>query len=439
MKTKIIYRKPLGNPDRKYRQSEFIISSYMSLYEGFEEGVGDLRLCIQNVKELGCNLTEFLWSPPEMTERCILACEEFGIDGVFQNWDAFGGFQASKGIMKCNMEKLKEFMEFSKKYKHFYGYYVWDEPLSKEAVNAAGEQVNEIEALDSERLPQTIAIPSYNATDTWKNGKYESYLKRYVRVINPAVLTLDYYPFNATRPVPFNQLDASELFLDIALLRELSLEKKIPMWFCIQAQDSPMGEKYYRFTPEKLMMQAYNVLLHGAKGVQYYCPVEGAIYRDGRKGPLFFQMQALNERLRQWGKTLMALTSVGVFHSPELLKDNWNFERFRQPIADSQILADEELPFRCSVGELEDCEGNRYLIILNRDYQNANKFKLNLKQPYRVYEVSGVDGTQFVRHKKIQKLSVELSPGDAVFLRFQEPEKEAYLIDYLLKDEEKGA
>lgn len=432
MKTKVITYEPIGNPSRKYRQERFVISSCLSLAMGFEEDKSDLRECIRNIKELGCNLTEYIWADKEMTEKCVLACEEHGIDGIFQNWDAFGGFQARKGEMKMNRDEFEKFMEFNRNYKHFYGYYVWDEPLSDAAVDATAEQLNQIEALDPKRLPFTVAIPSYNATDTWDNGLFEQYLRRYAKVVNPPVMSLDYYPFSAMRPELYNQLDDKHLFLDIALLRELSLKMKTPMWFYIQTQDSPMGEKYYRFTPERMTMQAYNVLLHGGKGVQYYCAVEGAIYRDGRRGPLFFQMKEMNHRIQQWGKTLMALTSEHVFHSPELLEDNENYEQFRDILLNSKILADDNLPFRCSVGEFSDSECNRYLMILNRDYLNKRTFKLNLKKAFRVYEVSGEDGMQRVKHRNVKSLKVNLPPGDAVFYRFQDALEEPFALEYVL-------
>ena len=433
MKTKVIYREPVGNPDRKYRQNQFIISSCMSVGAVVADPQSDLRECIRQIKEVGCNLTEFIWADKEMTEQCVLACEEYGIDGVFQNWEAFGGFQAKKGEMKMNREEFERFMDFNKVYKHFYGYYVWDEPLSDAAVDATAEQLNQIEELDPKRLPFTVAIPSYNATDTWDNGLFERYLRRYAKVVNPAVMSLDYYPFSALRPEPFEQLDDKHLFLDIALLRELALENKTPMWFYIQTQDMPMGERYFRFTPARMTMQAYNALLHGAKGIQYYCTVEGAIYRDGRKGPLFYQMQEMNQRIEQWGKTLMALTSTHVFHSPELLAENENYNQFRESLDASEVLATGDLPFRCSVGEFADSEGNQYLMILNRDYLEKRRFKLNLKDACRVYEVSGENGMQSVKQKSTKCLDVELAAGDAVLLRVQSVKEEASLLEYRLK------
>ena len=437
MKTKTIFREKSGNPNRAYRQDRFIISSCMALAGGnYQKGVSDLRECIRNAKEIGCNLAEFIWADSEDTKKCADACEEFGIDGIFQDWDVFGGFQDQQKTDEPDPEKLERFIEWSRNYRHFYGYYVWDEPLADRSVDAAARQLDMIERLAPDRLPFVVAIPSYNATDTWENGKFERYLTRFAKVVDPPVLSLDYYPFSAMRPDPFRQLDDKNLFLDIALLRKLALESHAPMWFYVQAEDSPINANYYRFAPEKLTMQAFNVLLHGGKAVQYYCTVESASYWDGRPGPLFFQMKELNRRIRQWGKTLMALTSEGVYHSGEVLADCPAFEAYREPVSQSKVLADQTLPFRCSVGELSDSEGNRYLFVLNRDYRNARDFTLRFKKPSRVYKVSDQTGEQSVLRNRSEAVRLSLSPGDAVLLRVQDAAEEAFFIDYALAPEQ---
>ena len=129
----------------------------------------------------------------------------------------------------------------------------------------------------------------------------------------------------------------------------------------------------------------------------------------------------------------MALKSEHVFHSPELHAGNENFEQFRESVTNSQILANDELPFRCSVGEFTDSEGNLYLMILNRDYMDKRTFSLEFKKPVRVYEVSGEDGMQRVRNRRVKGLNLELAAGDAVFLRLQDAQEEAYLVEYALR------
>ncbi len=179
-------------------------------------------------------------------------------------------------------------------------------------------------------------------------------------------------------------------------------------------------------------MQQFNALLYGAVGLQNYNVFNGALTADGERGPLFWITKELNARSYQWGKTLMALTSTGVFHSPEVLRDRPDFAAFRQPIDDSAVLA-ETLPFRCSAGEFEDGESNRYLLVLNRDYEVKRSFELKLKKAFRIYAVSGEDGAQRVRDERAETLKVALQPGDAALLRFQDADEQAYAIDYVLK------
>ena len=72
-------------------------------------------------------------------------------------------------------------------------------------------------------------------------------------------------------------------------------------------------------------------------------------------------------------------------------------------------------------------------MILNRDYLEKRRFKLNLKDACRVYEVSGENGMQSVKQKSTKCLDVELAAGDAVLLRVQSVKEEASLLEYRLK------
>ena len=426
MDTKIIYREPIGNPDRKYRQDRFIISTFRALTKDLRRG---LELC----KELDFDMVEFGWVSPTESYECVTACDEVGIDGIIQNWDVFGGFQTTEGIDEVDVEKVKEYIKYIKQYKHIVGYYVWDEPYVDEKIDAAAKQVKIFEELDPDRMPFTVAIPSYNDKWTWENGLFEEYLYKYTERINPIVLTLDYYPFGYRKPERPKQLDDSNLFLDLALMRKICLEKKIPMWFYFQTQDDVMTFDYDKFPPEKVRVQIYLALLYGTVGLQNYNVYNGAITEEAERGPLFFFTKDINQRCHQLGKTLMALTSVGVFHSPEVLEGKEQFEQFRQPISESEVLADEELPKRCSVGEFVDVEGNRYIMVQNRDYNEIQIFALKLKKKFRIYEVSQENGKQFVKNDGTETLNVKLQPGDAVLLRCQDANEEKFLIDYVLK------
>ena len=60
-------------------------------------------------------------------------------------------------------------------------------------------------------------------------------------------------------------------------------------------------------------------------------------------------------------------------------------------------------------------------------------FSLEFKKNVRVYKVSGEDGMQRVRNRRVKGLNLELAAGDAVFLRLQDAQEEAYLVEYALR------
>ena len=82
---------------------------------------------------------------------------------------------------------------------------------------------------------------------------------------------------------------------------------------------------------------------------------------------------------------------------------------------------------------MEDAYGNRYLIVLNRDYLTEKTVRLQLKQPSHVYEVSKEDGEQKLVGTMLQTVELQLIPGDMALLRIQNGGEEPYLIDYILE------
>jgi len=125
------------------------------------------------------------------------------------------------------------------------------------------------------------------------------------------------------------------------------------------------------------------------------------------------------------------LDSKMIYHSAELLPGCEYMEPLVNTIEESEIFTG-ELPRRTSVGELEDAYGNRYVVILNRDYEAPLSGTIAMKNEFRVYEVSKEDGNQRVIHENTTELPINLEPGDAVVLRVQKASEEAYTVEYRL-------
>ncbi|MBQ8427743.1 MAG: hypothetical protein IJX18_00650 [Clostridia bacterium] len=419
MDVRIIKRRPIGNPTRKWKQKDFILSTFSGIAKDTEKGLALL-------KDAGFTLVEMGWAKKERIDGAIPAAEKVGIDLLVQDWRYFGGFQDSirNEIVGGKIEKCIEKCQSPR----VLGYYVWDEPYMPADLEIAAKQTDIMESLDENRLPFSVAIPSYNGAYQYGNDLFDDYLERYVNLVNPPVFSLDYYPFHNFKPNDESQLDECPLFKDLFLLRKHSLEKQAPMWFYYQGMDNP---EYAYISYEKMAMQAYLALLHGAKGLQHYSAIKAAIDDDGNALPSLPYVKKLNTSIAPWGNTLMALTSTGIFHDDSVLTSDNKKANYTEDFSTS-LLFEGKLPHRISVGELVDSENNRYALILNRDYLTTRTLSLSLKNAANVYEIGNKDGKQVLVEQDCKRLKLDLAPAECVFLRLQPADATPYLIEYEL-------
>jgi len=425
MEKKIFTYSPLGNSKRKWKQDRFIISTFNGITK-------DIRRGFLSAREAGFNLIELGWANPEEVDEAIPIAEETDTRLIVQDWRVLGGFQDTHE-KQIDTEQLKKYIEFTKKYKCIEGYYVWDEPFLDADIEKAKQQVKAVEEADPQRLPFTVAIPSYNREYTYKNGGFDAYLERYCDEIEPPILSLDFYDVNNIKDVQF---DDSEIYKDLYLMRKNGLRKDIPIWFYLQAVGDlmSMSGDVGEVEAKHVVMQANLALLYGAKALQYYLVYDGIIrYNDGGEGVLFDDIKAYNRKVNMWGRTLMALTSNGVYHSKEVLKNDKSFrESYCDDIASSGVLAKQELKTRTSLGEFADSYGNTYVMAMNRDFDIPQTFEIKLKNKAHIYKVSEVTGKQeYIGDSDVIKVS--LNRSETELYRIQDVAESPFTADYILK------
>jgi hypothetical protein len=106
---------------------------------------------------------------------------------------------------------------------------------------------------------------------------------------------------------------------------------------------------------------------------------------------------------------------------------NW-----RSSMEQSELL-EGDLRFRLSVSEHHDAYGNRYLMVLNRDYETDAHVQLTLKNPSHVYKVSREDGEQRPMYLNAKKMQLHLAPGTLELYRIQPGEEEPFTVEYYLE------
>lgn len=425
MEHKILNRYPLGNPHRVWRQDNFVLSTFSAKGE-------NMRDVLENCAEAGFTMLELGWASHEQAEEALQICEELNIDLLYQDFSVFGGMQGYHQD-RGPWDNAKAVVDHVRGYKSCVGYYIWDEPYRHEQLVEARRVVDLFQKEDPARCPFTVAIPSYNDIFTWQNGQFGAYLYDYVNIIDPPMLSLDYYPIGLPGYTDEKQLDDSLMWCDLGLMRQLCARHDLPLWFYYQAVNL---HKYAHFEFPMVRMMMYAAVLYGAKALQQFTCVDSVIDEAGQKSIFFEETKAIHGEFRKLGNTLMALDSKHVFHSADLLPGSPYMTGLADDIVDSAWLA-APLPNRVSVGELADAYGNTYMVILNRDFTTDKTITLPLKKTSRLYEVSRVTGRQSVLSDAADQIEVTLAMGDAIVLRIQDAAEDAYTVEYRIDKDKK--
>lgn len=449
---KITYnRYPIGNKRFNWKQKEYTLSAFSYLGTPDEEGERLLEIvdrATKNCKDAGFNMLEMGWTPHNKAWAAVDACEKYGIDVIFQDLSIMGGMQHRFLENKVTEDVPKMLVEAFKDKKHMIGYYVWDEPVTEEELAEARRQMDMLEKLAPNALLFTVTIPDYNnggnpndpseLPKQWENGLYEPNFRRFVEVMDPPVVSFDYYPvgnyFDVWGDRVFNyenQFDDTFLWCDLGLARKIAKEKDLPLWFYYQGCHLYKWTKHFTFPMVRAMM--YIAAMHGAKGLQHYRAQESVIDGEGNPGMFFEEQKAIHAEFHALGNTLMALESTKLYHSDDLLPGCEYMEGLKNDISESALFCG-KLPKRCSVGEFSDAYGNSYAMILNRDYEKALECELSLTGDFRIYEVSRKDGEQNVIFESTKTLPITLAPGDAVLVRIQPAADEPFACEYKLVD-----
>ena len=435
---------PIGNKKRSYRQSKFIFSTFnLTGNSRVEMEPAMVDKAVQKMKKLGLNLIETAHSAMNTAMYALEVCEREGIDVVWQNYYLFGGFH-DMFRRPTTEEEVRDIVEKTKHYKHLKGYYIWDEPWEEADIHACAEQTDWFDKYAPGKHAFSVMNPHFDSRyHNWKNGRYPWYVGHFLDTVQPPVASFDYYPFGTENITEHDgdQLDRSQLWKDIGVVRRAALERDLPLWYYFGTlRTDPFPTYHFSMT----RLQVNYALMYGAKGLQSY-GLAGSLVspdkleekrrvleNDYEEGCFFDDMRSLIGNTLNLGKTFIALHSEHVYHGKEVLPDDDYFnEHFREDIRNDDLTDLEELPFRCSIGRLSDDWGNQYMTILNRDYLRTQVFTIPLNGTKRIFEVSKADGKHYCVNTSTDCLHVTLEPGDMAFYRVQDAEEEAFEVEYI--------
>ena len=160
MKTKMLARYPIGNPDRAWKQDNFILSIVnpgpMGLEMRSEQHREKARRAVETSVEAGFHLVELLWASPEVGMEIVRTAERLGIKVLYQNLRRFGGMGYSTEALNPENDFLGAIRDTAC-WSSIMGYNMYDEPITSEHTAVCREMIETAEREYPELLPFVVA------------------------------------------------------------------------------------------------------------------------------------------------------------------------------------------------------------------------------------------------------------------------------------------
>jgi len=310
-----------------------------------------------------------------------------------------------------------------------YGYYLQDEPNFAQ-FPALGQINAEFLRCDPAHLPYINLFPTYASTKQLGTPTYSDHLDKYLSIVKPVVLSYDHYCLLQ------DGRDRPDYFENLALIREYGLRFSTPPWNIIL---SAPHLAYRDPTDGEMRWQVYTSLAYGMKGIMWftYWTLKGweeeggtaIVDSEGKPARLYPIVKQLNGETKMLGRTLLLLTSTGVYHTGDTPPG------CRRLGGDAVLSAPADVSL--VIGFFRDEHGVDYAMVVNRDHAKPVEFPLTfLPHVVSVAAISATDGTERPLALSKQQVNLRLAAGDGKLLKltpafkYPEPPKPLEVIDF---------
>ncbi|MEO8601755.1 MAG: hypothetical protein ABI629_04170 [bacterium] len=284
------------------------------------------------------------------------------------------------------------------------GYVLADEPTTA-AFASVATAVAALRRADPARLAYVNLLPDYVPPPLLGAESYDDYLQRFASEVRPQLLSVDYYPFGATK-------DRSTFFANLAALRSTALRHDLPfLWIVLAMPHGPYRDP----TEAELAWQVFHALAYGARGISYFTywtPPDrtgewqhrNGIIANGEPTPRYAQVTRLNRIARALGAALAGWRSLAIADGLGEIGAPW-------PIGPIAGLDGGPI----TTGLFGDRAGGIAALLVNRDYRTAITAHLQLRDGAAWPEVFDPASE---RWRRAAGLDLPLPAGEAVLLRW---------------------
>lgn len=270
-----------------------------------------------------------------------------------------------------------------------HSYYIGDEPEVSE-LKGLGAWVSQIKAIDNRH-------PSYvNLYPNWAWGGTSIYAKNVQECLNlipVSYISFDHYPIVSIDGAP--TIIRPEWYSNLEDISSAARAKGIPFWAFALALSHNLDSRHFYPIPTlaELRLQVFSNLAYGAQGIQYF--TYWGIFHD-TPTIVYDRVKTVNQDIRNLSSVFHKSSVISVWHTGKQLPLGTH------PVSGlpSQIKSLSTSDGGAVVSLLEKGE-NRFLVVVNRDYNNPMTLNVQLdssvKQVTKTGEiVAYIDGEKRV-------------------------------------------
>src|SRR5688572_27280456 len=250
---------------------------------------------------------------PELNRRILDYCKELGLKAVI--FDPRMPKSLAAADAKARVDAIvSDYADHSA----MLAYFIVDEPNANEFA-ALGEVAAYLKRRDPKHPAYINLFPTYaDPSAQLGTATYEEYVDRFVKTVDPFVISYDHYPF-------IKGYDRPDYYTNFAIVRNAAITSKRPFWNIAQLV---RHYDYRGLTEPELRFQAMQTLAFGGRGLLWYTywypgesnpTVDGAMIKhDGSADASYEWIKSINADARAIGNELMACeSSWATFHTGE--------------------------------------------------------------------------------------------------------------------------
>lgn len=289
------------------------------------------------------------------------------------------------------------------------GYFLRDEPIC-DAFPELAAWARRIRSADDSHMLYLNLLPNYVSPRDLHAESYAHYVRRFIDEVGLGMVSFDNYPvtFDGLRPQFYANLE------DVAAEARRA---GIPFWaFALATAHDP----YPAATRASLRLQIFSNLAYGAQGIQYFTYTSpgtetwnfhnAPIDHSDRRTEVYDLIRELNAEVQALSGVFLGSRVTSVGHTGDAIPEG------TRPLASlPPQIRSVEADGQGVVVSLLEKDGERYLMIVNRDLHNTQRVKVETARG--VQRILG-DGSRVDASRYAPTLAVE--PGDMLLFGWEE-------------------